>query len=176
MPDNYDDKNRGPMTVRDALAQSINVPAVQMLYLSGLSDSIKTARDMGISTLEDPSRYGLTLVIGGGEATLLDMTAAYGTFASEGVRRSPKAILKIEDIHGNVIEEFRPEERRVLEPNITRQISDILSDNNARIPTFGANSALHIPGRSVAAKTGTTNNNRDAWTDREYKGRICLCR
>ncbi len=164
MPGNYDDKFRGPVTVRAALAQSINVPAVQMLYLVGLSDALKTARDMGITTLGDAGRYGLTLVIGGGETTLLDMTSAYATFASEGVRRSPKAILKVEDEHGNTVEEFRPEERTVLQANTVREISNILSDNEARTPTFGANSALHIPGRDVAVKTGTTNNNRDAWT------------
>jgi len=164
MPSNYDNQNRGPMTIRSALAESINVPAVKALYLVGLRDALKTSRDMGINTLNDPDRYGLTLVIGGGEVSLLEITSAYGVFATEGERYNPVSILKIEDELGNIIEEYSPEKRTVLPKNITLMISDILSDNNARIPTFGANSLLNIPGRDVAVKTGTTNNNRDAWT------------
>ncbi|MBI2631127.1 transglycosylase domain-containing protein [Candidatus Nomurabacteria bacterium] len=164
MPSNYDGKFRGPRKLRDALAQSINVPAVKLFYLSGLSDSLKTAEEMGISTLGDIGRYGLTLVIGGGEVSLLDMTSAYGVFANNGIRNPYTGILKVEDLKGRVLEEFRTSEREVLPKNTSLLISDILSDNNARIPTFGANSPLNIPGRTVAAKTGTTNSNKDAWT------------
>jgi len=164
MPDNYDNKFRGPMTLRDALAQSINVVAIKLFYLAGLPDSLKTAEDMGISTLTDISRYGLTLVIGGGEVSLLDMTSAYGVFANDGVRNPYTGILKIEDTSGNILEEFNPSPREVLPKNIALTLSDVLSDNTARIPTFGAHSNLYIPGKDVAAKTGTTNSDKDAWT------------
>jgi len=163
-PENYDGKFRGPMKLRDALAQSINVVAVKLFYLSGLSDSMRMAENMGISTLGDPGRYGLTLVIGGGEVSLLDMTSAYGVLANNGIRNPYGSILRIEDRQGNVLEEWTPAPREVLPKNTALLLSDILSDNDARTPTFGANSPLHIPGRDVAVKTGTTNNNRDAWT------------
>jgi len=164
MPDNYDEKFRGPMSLRDALAQSINVPAVQLFYLAGLGDSLKTAEDMGISTLTDIGRYGLTLVIGGGEVSLLDMTSAYGVFANNGVRSPYTGILKIEDSTGKILEEYTPNTREVLPKNTALTISDILSDEKARVPTFGSHGVLYIPNRDVAAKTGTTNNNKDAWT------------
>lgn len=164
MPDNYDGKFRGPMTLRDALAQSINVVAVKLFYLAGLPDSLKTAEDMGISTLSDIERYGLTLVIGGGEVTLLDMTSAYGVFADNGIRSPYTGILKVEDSKGKVLEEFNPSPQEVLPKNTALTVSDVLSDEKARVPTFGAHSALYLPGKSVAVKTGTTNSNKDAWT------------
>ncbi len=164
-PSNYDDSFRGPMTIRDALAQSINVIAVKTLYLVGVSDSIKLAQNLGITTIKnDPNRYGLSLVIGGGETTLLEMTSAYGVFANEGVRNPHQSILSVQDSSGNFLEEYSPNPRQVLKPNTTRILSSILSDNIARTPTFGANSVLNIPGREVAVKTGTTNDNKDAWT------------
>jgi membrane peptidoglycan carboxypeptidase len=162
-PGNYDNIFRGPMTIRDALAQSVNTPAVKALYLAGIADSIKTARDMGITTLADPARYGLTLVLGGGEVTLLEMASAYGAFANEGVRNPTVSILKIEDGEGNLLEEHSDKSFRVIERNIALQMSDILSDNSARSPAFGERSSLYFPGRAVAAKTGTTNDYRDAW-------------
>ena len=162
-PDNYDNNNRGPMTLKDALAQSINVVAVKLLYLAGVPDSIKTAHDLGITTLNDPSRYGLSLVIGGGEVTLLDMTSAYGAFATGGIRHPYTGILFVTDDSG-IREEFKDESYRVLPENTTKMISDILKDNTARIPTFGANSSLLINGVDAAVKTGTTNDNKDAWT------------
>ena len=163
MPNNYDNLFRGPMTLKDALAQSINVIAVKLFYLSGLGDSLKTAEDMGISTLTDINRYGLTLVIGGGEVSLLDMTSAYGVFANDGVRNPYTGILKVEDSSGNVLEEFIPQPRQVLPKNSALIVSDILKDEAARVPTFGSHSALYIPGREVAVKTGPPNNNKDAW-------------
>ena len=162
-PVNYDDVYRGPVTLRDALAQSINVPAIKVLYLAGLQDVLTLAQRMGVQTLTNINQYGLTLVLGGGEVSLLDITSAYGVFANEGMRNDPVAILRIEDAEGNVVEEFRPTPRRVLEENVARQISDVLSDNDARAPAFGQFSHLHFPGRDVAAKTGTTNEYRDAW-------------
>ncbi len=164
MPENYDGKTVGPMTLRSALAESRNIPAVKLFYLAGLNDSLKTAEAMGISTLSDINRYGLTLVIGGGEVKLLDMTSAFGVFANNGIRNPYTGILRVEDSTGRVLEEFTPKPIDVLPKNTALTISDILSDETARIPTFGAGSALSIPGRDVAVKTGTTNNNKDAWT------------
>jgi penicillin-binding protein 1C len=164
MPQDFDGKTRGPMSLRDALAQSINIPAVKLFYLVGLKDGLQTAESMGISTLADPSRYGLTLVIGGGEVNLLDLTSAYSVFANDGTREPYTGILKVENSRGDVLEQFTPNEKSVLPKNTALTISDILSDNTARTPTFGANSALNIPGRDVAVKTGTTNNDKDAWT------------
>ena len=162
MPDDFDGKFRGPMTLRNALAQSINIPAVKLFYLVGTKNAINVAENMGISTLTDPSRYGLTLVIGGGETTLLDMTSAYGVFANDGDKNPTTGILEVQDQNGNVLEQFNPNPKNVLTKNTTLMISDILSDNKARTPTFGANSALNIP--NTAVKTGTTNNDKDAWT------------
>jgi penicillin-binding protein 1C len=165
MPQDFDNKFRGPMTLRNALAQSINIPAVKLFYLVGLKDGLDTATQMGISTLSgDPNQYGLTLVIGGGEVTLLDMTSAYGVFANDGIRNPYTGILEVDDANGNVLEKFQSNSSQVLQKNTALTISDVLSDNNARIPTFGPNSVLYIPGYDVAAKTGTTNNDKDAWT------------
>lgn len=163
-PSNYDGVYRGPITLRNALAQSINIPSVKVLYLAGLPDSLKTAQDLGITTLNNnPWQYGLTLVLGGGEVTLLDMTSAYSVFANDGVRNPPKGILKIEDGKGNVLEEFSPKPETVLDEQIALLINDILSDNKARAPAFGETSSLYFPEREVAVKTGTTNDYRDAW-------------
>lgn len=164
MPDNYDNKTVGPIKLRNALAESRNIPAVKLFYLAGLRDSLKTAEDLGITTLSDISRYGLTLVIGGGEVTLLEITSAYGVFANNGIKNNHTGILKVEDMDGNVLEEFSQNPKEVLPKNTALTISDVLSDNVARIPTFGANSPLNIPGVDAAVKTGTTNNNKDAWT------------
>lgn len=161
-PDDFDGKFRGPMSLRDALGQSINIPAVKLFYLVGTKDAINLAENMGISTLTDPNRYGLTLVIGGGEATPLDMTAAYSVFANEGIKNSYTGILKVEDAQGSTLEEYTPNPKEVLPKNTALTISDVLSDNKARTPTFGANSVLNIP--NTAVKTGTTNNDKDAWT------------
>lgn len=162
-PVNYDGVFSGPITLRDALAQSVNVPAVKVLYLSGLQDSLRTAKDMGIKSLADVSRYGLTLVLGGGEVSLLNMTSAYGVFANEGIRNEPVAILKVEDGAGNVVEEFSQKTETVLPRNVALQISDILSDEDARAPAFGRHSYLYFKDRDVAVKTGTTNDYKDAW-------------
>ena len=164
-PQNYDSNFRGPMTLRYALAQSINLIAVKLLYLVNVSDSIKMAQNLGITTLiNDPSRYGLSLVIGGGETTLLDLTSVYGVFANNGIQNNYQGILSIKDPKGNTLEEYKPQPQKVLNSNTTNILSSILSDNEARTPTFGANSILNIPGRELAVKTGTTNDNKDAWT------------
>jgi 1A family penicillin-binding protein len=162
-PQNYDGIFRGPVNLRDALAQSINIPAIKVLYLSGIKDSLETAKDFGITTLEDPLRYGLTLVLGGGEVTLLEITGAYSVFANNGMKNPLTSILKITDSKGNVVEEFIPRSKQVLDEKIAVMINDILSDNDARAPAFGQHSWLYFPEREVAAKTGTTNDYRDAW-------------
>lgn len=163
MPKNYDDKFLGPMTLRDALAQSRNIPALKLLYLAGIKDSINTARNMGITSLDTPDRYGLTLVLGGGEVSLLELTNAYGVFANEGIRNPYTGILKIENNRGEVLEEYSSQAETAIDEEVANKISDILSDEAARAPGFGANSALYIKDRQVAVKTGTTNDNRDAW-------------
>ena len=162
-PDNYDGTFKGPMTFRDALATSENIPAIKVLYLAGIKDSIKTAKSLGISTLGDAGHYGLTLVLGGGEVTLLEMTSAYSVFANEGIRAPATGILRVEDKNGNILESYQDQSTQVLEPQIARQINDILSDNVARTPEFGADSPLFFSGHTVADKTGTTNDFRDTW-------------
>ncbi|TSC55325.1 MAG: putative penicillin-binding protein, partial [Parcubacteria group bacterium Greene0416_79] len=162
-PGNYDGKHIGPVTLRNALAQSINVPSVKVLYLTGLQESLSLARDLGITTLTTPERYGLTLVLGGGEVKLLELTSAYGVFAADGVRAVPAAVLRVLNKEGTVLEEWRGGSERVLEEQVAQKINDMLSDNRARAPAFGERSPLYFPGRAVAAKTGTTNDYRDAW-------------
>ncbi|OGZ12807.1 MAG: hypothetical protein A2942_03495 [Candidatus Lloydbacteria bacterium RIFCSPLOWO2_01_FULL_50_20] len=163
MPVNYDGQYHGPISLRNALAQSINIPAVKMLYLVGLDHAIEFAERVGITSLQNKERYGLTLVLGGGEVSLLDMTSAYGVFANDGKRNPYTGILKVEDSSGNVISEYTQKETKVMDPEIARKISDVLSDNVARTPAFGAQSYLNFPNHQVAVKTGTTNDYRDAW-------------
>lgn len=162
-PENYDHQYNGPMSLRDALAQSVNVPAVKMLYLVGLDNAIDMAQRLGITTLKDKSQYGLTLVLGGGEVTLLEMSSAYGVFANDGKRNPYTGILSIEDNQGKVIAEYSQNDTQVVSPEVARKISDVLSDNVARTPAFGADSYLKVDDRQIAVKTGTTNNYKDAW-------------
>lgn len=162
-PQNYDGAFRGPVSLRRALAQSLNVPSVKLLYLAGVADSIETARTLGISTLTDPGRYGLSLVLGGAEVTLLDMTSAFGVFSQEGLLHPPASVLRIENAAGVVLEEKKETSLPVLDTEVARTLNDILSDNDARIPIFSPQSSLFFPGRPVAAKTGTTQDFRDAW-------------
>ncbi|MEN9621621.1 MAG: hypothetical protein RLZZ67_55 [Candidatus Parcubacteria bacterium] len=164
MPGNYDDNFRGPITLRDALAQSINIPAIKTLYLAGIKNSITLAKNMGITSLTNADQYGLTLVLGGGEVSLLEMTSAYGIFANDGVRVASRPVLQIFDSKGTEISIPSQRQNQVLPAETARTISSILSDNVARTPGYGPNSVLHFPTRDVAAKTGTTNDSRDAWT------------
>ena len=164
-PVNYDNIFRGPITMRNALAQSINIPAVKTIYLAGLTDTLRLAKAMGISTLGDPGRYGLTLVLGGGEVTLLDISSAYGVFATDGMRVPPIAVLKIESNDGTVIEDNTAVRgTQVLDRSVAQTIKDVLSDTVARGPLTGGSDIFNFPGRDVAIKTGTTNDYRDAWT------------
>lgn len=164
-PDNYDGKFLGPISLRSALGQSRNIPAVQLLYLVGISDALQFAKQLGITTLnQSPEHYGLSLVLGGGETTLLELTSVYGVLANDGVRVPPTGILKVEDLQGNILEEYKPTPgAQVVSADAARMVSSVLSDNDARTPLFGASSGLFFPGRQVAAKSGTTNDNKDAW-------------
>lgn len=162
-PKNYDGKFEGLLTLREALAQSRNLPAVKILYLAGIGDTINLARSMGITTLKDEKNYGLALVLGGGEVKPLEMASAYGIFANDGLKAPLHFIKEITDSSGKVVEEEKTGAVRVLQAEIARLISDVLSDNAARAPLFGWNSVLFLPGYDSAVKTGTTQNNKDAW-------------
>ena len=189
IPQNYDGMFRGLVNLRQSLAQSLNIPSIKVLFLAGLEEkvesleinnflglenvflkglenSIKTAKDFGITTLNKPiSFYGPAIVLGGGEMKLLDMTSAYGVFATQGLTIPPVSILKIEDYNEKIIiEENNKTPKRVLSSEIARLINDILSDNEARTPMFGPRSHLYFDGYQVAAKTGTTDDFKDAWT------------
>lgn len=164
-PQNYDGKEHGPVSVRQALQGSLNIPAVKTLILTGIEDSIQTAENLGITTLKERSRFGPALVLGGAEVKLLEHTAAYSAFAVNGTKYPTTAILKVEDKNGNVLEEFRPSSgKEVLNPQVAYLITNILSDNEARVFIFGRNNRLYLPDRPAAAKTGTTQEYRDAWT------------
>ena len=163
-PKNYDDKFRGPVDLRHAIAQSLNVPSVKLLYLIGVDDAIATAKDMGVSTLTDPKRYGLSLVLGGAEVNLLEMTSAFGSFAQDGILHPKTSILKIENADGIVLEEKKDSAVPVIDTEVARTMNDVLSDNDARVPIFAPHSSLYFPDRKVAVKTGTSQDYRDAWT------------
>jgi penicillin-binding protein 1C len=187
-PTNYDNRYHGKVTLRTALASSYNIPAVKLLSANGVSGMISLGQKMGITTWNDTSRFGLSLTLGGGEVTMLDLSTAYGVFANQGQRVPLHPILSVRDSQGRLLEEFRcPKNASVIppvsaasvaisaateitscgsesaiDPRISFLISDILSDNSARTPTFGSRSLLNLP--KVAVKTGTTNNLRDNWT------------
>ncbi|MFH1077668.1 MAG: penicillin-binding protein [Patescibacteria group bacterium] len=164
-PKNYDLSEHGPVSARMALQGSLNIPAVKMLYLVGVGRVLDFADQLGYSTFGDRSRFGLSLVLGGGEVLLLDHTRAFATFANEGMQVPQTAILKVEDPKGAVLEEWKASEgTRVVDRETALTLSDVLSDNNARAYIFGTQNHLTLPGRPVAAKTGTTNNFHDAWT------------
>jgi 1A family penicillin-binding protein len=164
-PRNYDLNQHGPVTVRTALAGSLNIPAVKMMYLTGVGTVIDFAERLGYSTFTDRSRLGLAIVLGGAEVKPLEHAAAFASFAADGIHRAPHALLRVEDVDGKVLDEWKPEEgTRVMDPEIARNITSIMSDNAARSFIFGAQNFLTLRDRPVAAKTGTTNEFRDAWT------------
>lgn len=172
IPVNYDERYHGPVTVRSALANSYNIPAVKALQYVGIYDNPSTpeedgllamARRLGIESL-NRNDYGLSLTLGGGEVTLLEMVAAFSVLANGGVRVPPVAITSILDDAGNVIYEYQPPDiDQVVRPEHAYLITDILSDNHARTPAFGPNSTINLP-FITAVKTGTTNDFRDNWT------------
>jgi 1A family penicillin-binding protein len=164
-PKNFDLIFRGPVTLRQGLSQSINVPSVKTLYLAGLGNTIKTAGTFGITTLNDPGRLGLSLVLGGGEVKMIELLTAYATLANDGVKNKPALILKIEDSQGKVLEEYEEGGERVVDPQYPRIINQILSDVGLRSGLFTASLPLtQVPGYPVALKTGTTNDYVDAWS------------
>jgi len=164
-PQNYDGKFHGPMPMKETLAQSLNIPAVKTLYLVGATDAVTFAKNLGITSLNDPNRYGLSLVLGGGEITLLDHVNAYSTLAQGGVKRDKTAILRIEDSKGSVLEEYRDSPgERVVDEKYVAMLDHIMSTNDYRAPVFGTNNPLRFDNRPVAAKTGTTNEFNDGWT------------
>lgn len=164
-PKNYNLKENGPVSVRMALQGSLNIPAVKMLYLVGVGRVIDFAEELGYTTFADRSRFGLALVLGGGEVKLLEHTNAFATFANQGKQMPITSILKVEDAKGSTLHEWEEGTgRQVVDRDVALRISDVLSDNNARAFIFGARNFLTLPDRPVAAKTGTTNNYHDAWT------------
>ena len=183
-PVNIDRQYHGPVSVRDALANSYNVPPVQLTNMIGLGPVIRTAHRLGISSLTQTGRYGLALALGSGEVSLLDLTYAYNVFNTGGYMvgtpvhkdqlipgfrtLNPTAILRIEDADGRVLWQYGEEtntyqRRLILEPALAYIITNILSDTQARTPAFGQGSPLDLS-RPAAVKTGTTNDNRDSWT------------
>ncbi len=178
-PKNYDGKFRGPIQMRYALGNSINTVAVKMTALVGVKDILKLGYDMGVSTWQPTDemlkRVGLSLPLGGAEVHMIDEAVAYGTLATGGNRMDPVAILKVTDTKGKILYEYKQTPpRQVLDPSIPYIISSILSDNDARKDEFGPNSYLVIPGRTVAAKTGTTDDKRDNWTAGYTKDRVVV--
>lgn len=168
-PENYDGKENGLVHLRDALGSSLNVPAVKLLSLVGVRDMLDTAYKMGMTTLEptgdNQRRFGLSVTLGGGEVKLLEMTSAYGSFANGGEKVESVSLLKVEDKNGKTLFEHKqPGKKRILDEKAVFLINSILSDNKARLLTFGQNSLLNLSGRNVAVKTGTTNDSRDNWT------------
>ena len=174
-PVNYDGAFHGPVQARFALGNSYNVPAVKMLTLNTVEEFVPFAQKMGLTTLTDPSRYGLSLTLGGGEVRMVDMAVAFGVFANEGIKQNLVSILEVNDWQGRVPAGTRQgnilknpqiqEGDRVLPMEVAFLISHILLDNNARSAAFGSTSYLAVPGHpEVSVKTGTTNDRRDNWT------------
>lgn len=168
-PVNYDGKFKGPVQMRYALGNSLNIPAVKFIAMVGIKNVLETAYEMGLTSLpptkETLARVGLSLTLGGGEVRLIDLTGAYSAFFNGGTKAEPIAILKVEDSNGKVLEEVTPKRgKKVITPEQAYIISNILSDNSARSDAFGPSSLLNISGRQIAVKTGTTNDKRDNWT------------
>jgi membrane carboxypeptidase/penicillin-binding protein PbpC len=164
-PKDYDLKERGPISARMALQGSLNIPAVKMLYLVGVGRVLDFAEQLGYTTFEDRGRFGLALVLGGGEVKLLEHLDAFATFANQGVQAPITSILKVEDAKGSVLEEWKPgDPKQVVDRDVANRLTDVLSDNGSRAYVFGINNNLTLPGRPAAAKTGTTNDFHDAWT------------
>lgn len=168
LPDNFDLKERGPIKMKEALAQSLNIPAVKTLYLAGIDEVANTAKSMGmLESFKEYSDAGLSMAIGGKDIAPIELVSAFGVFAAEGNRNLPKYILKIEDSKGKVVFEEESQPIKVLDSEICRKINTILSDNNLRSPIFGSHSYLNI-GPWVAVKTGTAAKKdgkvTDVWT------------
>lgn len=162
-PKNYNGKFMGKVTIKTALASSLNIPSVKLLAENGVQSMIDLATDMGITTWEDRNRFGLSLALGGGEVKMIDLAQAYSVFANLGDKVAINPVLEIRNYLGEMVYSKTAEKQRVVEPGYSFLINQALSDNNARSPVFGLNSKLVIKGKTVAVKTGTTNNLRDNW-------------
>lgn len=164
-PQNFDNRFRGAVTLRQALGNSLNIPAVKVLQYAGLTDTINLAKRLGMTSLGDPSRYGLAFTLGGGEVRLVELATAYTVLANGGVQVPVSPITKIVDSNGRVVFEHKASRQQLVDPRVVFMVNDILSDNNARTSTFGANSVLRLANnRPAAAKTGSTDDYRDSWT------------
>jgi len=166
-PADYDGQERGPVTLKEALAGSLNIPAVKTLYLVGVKNFLDFAsQKLGYSTFDDRSRFGLSIVLGGADVKPFEHIAAFSVFPREGLYRPTQALLKVEDNSGRILlDNSQPvPEKRVLSQETARQINGILSDNAARAFIFGEHNFLTLADRPVAAKTGTTNKFTDVWT------------
>jgi penicillin-binding protein 1C len=163
-PQDFDEKFRGPVTLRTALAQSINIPSVKVLYLTGLDDTLTTLQNFGVTTLADRQRYGLSLVLGGGEVRLVELVGAYATLAQDGLHHNQALVLEVKDSGGRVLESYADQTRQIADPQPVRLVNDILSDTDARTPLFGQSINLTtVPDHDIALKTGTSNDYHDAW-------------
>ena len=166
---------KGPMKMKNALPESRNIPAIKTLYLVGIKKAIENAKLFGIKSLNKSSNhYGLGLVLGGGEVTLLNLVSTYGTFANEGIRVEPNGILEVLNKDDDVIYEYRANRKRVIDSKYVQNLNKILADDKLKYPTFGYNSVLYFEDRDVASKTGTTNDNRDSWTVGYDNGNVSL--
>ena len=163
-PVNYDSRFHGNVTLRSALANSYNVPAVKVLASYGVDKMIQQGKYLGITTWNQPERYGLSLTLGGAEIKMVDIAVVFGTFANQGSKVNLHPIIKVTDSKDKTLMDFEPQPSQVLNPHIAAILTNILSDANARIPAFGTRSYLNIPNHQVAVKTGTTNDKRDNWT------------
>ncbi len=163
-PQNYDGRTHGLISMRQALSNSLNIPAVQTQYLAGIDNTLNQVKKMGLVSLGERDRYGLSLVLGSGEATLYQMANAYSVFSQEGLYQKATGVLRVEDRDHKTVKEHTIKNERVLSTETARKISSILSDNKARSMVFGGNTPLAFKDGGVAAKTGTTQEFRDAWT------------
>jgi 1A family penicillin-binding protein len=176
-PRNYDGGFRGPVQLRFALGNSLNIPAVKMMKLVGVKEFIASASAWGLDPLQDPTRYGLSLTLGGGEVRMTDMAEAFSVLANGGIRKDLTAILKVTDRNGKILEQLQDENidkfpvsqllingPRVISQETAFIVSHMLLDNNARSGAFGSNSSLVIPKKAVSVKTGTTDDLKDNWT------------
>ncbi len=155
---------QGPISMRDALAQSVNVVAVKTLYLAGMAPTIANARNFGLTTLTSPDTYGLSLVLGGGAVRLIDLAGAYATLAADGMKHAQSMVLQVQDSTGKMLESYQDQATRVADPQSVRLVNDVLSDPVARSGLFKSGLDItEVPNYDVALKTGTSNDYRDTW-------------
>jgi penicillin-binding protein 1C len=164
-PRNFDLRERGPISIRASLQGSLNIPAVKVLYLVGVENGLNFLERLGYTTFADRSRFGLAVVLGGGEVTMLEHASAFSAFANDGVKHGPVSVLRVESGKGELLFEHKKGEgERVIEASIARMTNNVMADDGARAYIFGTGGPLTIPGRQAASKTGTTNDSKDAWT------------